>query len=107
MTFRGKRDYCRLCGHTRAEHRLRLVRMQMRICTQTGSCECTGFVPAHLEWDAFEGKTGAWSVQSRATGQVFAGLPSGDAAEQLARTLTDLDDMLARINADGGMACAL
>ena len=106
MTFRGKRDYCHRCGHTRAEHRLRLVRQQTRICTQTGSCDCVGFAPAHLEWDTFADKTGTWSVQSRATAQLFAGLPSEEAAEQLARTLTDLDDMLARLTV-GGVACAL
>ncbi|MCV7255290.1 hypothetical protein H7J86_24305 [Mycobacterium hackensackense] len=104
MTFRGKQDVCRHCGHPRAGHRDQVVGLS-RICAGSAACGCLGFAPAHLTWDVFETPQG-WTVQHRETGRVFPGLPGPAAAEQLARTLTDLEDMFTRIN-EGGVSCAL
>ncbi|MCV7208357.1 hypothetical protein [Mycolicibacterium canariasense] len=105
MTFLGRIDHCRHCNHPRRAHRTELAPHSDRVCTHTGACSCVGFAPSHLSWDVFQAPLG-WSVQSRETGREWSGLPSTAAADQLARTLTDLDDMFERIN-QGGVTCAL
>ena len=104
-SFQGRRDVCRHCGHTRSGHRRQPLGIGTRICTESGLCVCLGFAPSHLTWDAHAAGDGTWSVQSRDTGRTFAGLPGPAAAEQLARSLSDLDDMLADIT-EGKIACA-
>lgn len=82
---------CRHCGHPRKTHRVCLL--SGSACTE---CLCKGFARAVLSWDVVE-DGGLWSVQSRDTGKSFDGLPSRRAAEQLAASLTDVEDMLAAI----------
>ena len=105
-SFQGRRDVCRHCAHTRMNHRGRPIGIGTRICNESGTCVCTGFAPSHLTWSPHAASDGTWSVQSRETGRSFDGLPGEESAEQLARSLSDLDDMLARITT-GGVSCAL
>lgn len=98
MTFLGTQDQCRHCGHKRRIHAFSAA--SERACDGAASCLCMGFAPAHLTWQPLAGAVAVgWEVEAIVSGAVIFGLPSEAAALQLARALSDIDDMLARLDA--------
>lgn len=90
--FVGAEDQCRHCGHKRAWH----PHTSTRGCSGAAECPCVGFGRSNLTWTPSP-SAGGWEVASVDSSTKFLGLPSESAALELAYALSDIDDMLARI----------